>query len=68
MKEKATRAVIIFFITYFFLYPVGHFGLTAVTFLEVLPFTQVIVVFFAATGLDGAVTFGVAVGVGDVAA
>jgi hypothetical protein len=36
---------------YFFLYPEGHFGFTAVTFLVVLPLTQVIVVFFGATTL-----------------
>ena len=34
---------------YFFLYPEGHFGFTAVTFLVVLPLMQVIVVFFGAT-------------------
>jgi hypothetical protein len=34
-------------LAHFFLYPVGHFGLTAVTFLVALPFTQVIVDFFA---------------------
>ena len=40
--------------TYFFLYPVGQIGLIAVTFLEVLPFVQVIVVFFiGATALEG---------------
>ena len=32
---------------YFFLYPLGQAGLVAVTFLVVLPFTQVMVVFFA---------------------
>jgi hypothetical protein len=31
---------------YFFLYPAGHFGLTAVTLLVTLPLMQVIVVFF----------------------
>ena len=35
-------------ISHFFLYPFGHFGLTAVTFLDCLPLTQVIVVFFFA--------------------
>jgi hypothetical protein len=30
---------------YFFLYPAGHLGFTPVTFLEVLPLLQVIVVF-----------------------
>ena len=29
-------------LVYFFLYPLGHLGFTAVTFLVVLPFTQVI--------------------------
>jgi hypothetical protein len=43
---------------HFFLNPIGHTGLTAVTFLEVFPFTQVIVVFFATAGL--AVGVGVA--------
>jgi hypothetical protein len=33
---------------YFFLYPLGHLGFTAVTFLVVFPLTQVMVVFFAA--------------------
>ncbi|CAB4338666.1 unannotated protein [freshwater metagenome] len=36
-------------IYYFFLYPVGHLGLTAVTFLISLPFTHLIVVFGAGT-------------------
>ena len=31
---------------YFFLYPTGHFGFMAVTFLVVLPLTQVMVVTF----------------------
>ena len=35
--------------SYFFLYPEEHLGFTAVTFLLVLPLTQVIVVFFGAT-------------------
>ena len=35
---------------HFFLYPVGHFGFTAVTFFAVFPFTQVIVVFFGGVG------------------
>jgi hypothetical protein len=34
---------------YFFLYPAGHFGLIAVTFLVVLPLMQEIVVFFETT-------------------
>ena len=49
-KENATRAVSIFFMTYLFLYPVGHLGFTAVTFFVVLPLMQVIEVFFAAAG------------------
>jgi hypothetical protein len=53
---------------YFFLYPDGHFGFTAVTFLVVLPLTQVIEVFLAATGLADAVGVGVADGVGTAAA
>ena len=32
--------------SYFFLYPAGHLGFTAVTFLVTLPFIQVIVVFW----------------------
>jgi uncharacterized membrane protein len=35
--------------SYFFLKPVGHLGGVPVTFLVVLPFTQVIVDFFGAT-------------------
>jgi hypothetical protein len=35
---------------FFFVYPVGHFGFTAVTFFEVLPLTQVIDVFFKTPG------------------
>jgi hypothetical protein len=35
---------------YFFLYPIGHFGLIAVTFLVVLPFAHVIEVFFKLIG------------------
>jgi hypothetical protein len=46
------------------LYPVGHFGFTAVTFLLVFPLTQVIEVFFAAAGLAVADGVGVAEGVG----
>ena len=34
---------------YFFLYPAGHTGLTAVTFLVTVPFTQVIVRFAGGT-------------------
>jgi hypothetical protein len=37
---------------YFFLYPAGHFGFIAVTFLVILPFTQEIVLFFKITA-DG---------------
>jgi hypothetical protein len=33
---------------YFFLYPAGHFGFTAVTFFIVLPLRQVIVIFLGA--------------------
>jgi hypothetical protein len=36
---------------YFFLYPAGHFGLTALTFFTNLPFTHVMAIFFAITGL-----------------
>ena len=41
-------------------YPVGHFGFTAIIFLDVLPFTQVIDVFLAAAGFatDEGVGFG----------
>ena len=39
---------------YFFLYPAGQTGLTAVTFLINLPLTQVIVIFFAAAALAAA--------------
>jgi len=43
---------------YFFLYPVGHLGFTAVTFLLVLPLTQVIELFFTAAGFAGALAVG----------
>jgi hypothetical protein len=47
-------------LTHFFLYPVGHFGFTDMTFLLNLPLTQVIVVFFAIkTGAVEALGFGV---------
>jgi len=46
--------------SYFFLYPVGHFGFTPVTFFVSFPLTQVIVDFFAAAITDG--FFGVGVG------
>jgi hypothetical protein len=36
---------------YFFLYPAGHLGETDVTFLVVLPFTHVIVIFLTGTVL-----------------
>jgi hypothetical protein len=39
---------------YFFLYPAGHFGFTAVTFLLSLPLTQTIVVFLSAAALAAA--------------
>jgi hypothetical protein len=35
-------------VSYFFLYPAGHFGFSAVTFLVSLPLKQVIVDFFVA--------------------
>ena len=38
---NAISAVSNFFISYFFLYPVGHLGFTAVTFFVALPLTQV---------------------------
>ena len=44
---------------YFFLYPVGHFGFTAVTFFVNFPFTQVIVVEGGDGATAGLVTFGV---------
>jgi hypothetical protein len=44
------------------LYPVGHFGFTAVTFLLVFPLTHVIEVFFAAAGLADALGDGVTAG------
>lgn len=50
--------------TYFFLYPAGHFGATAVTFFVTLPLMHVIVVFFAA-GFE--VGEGVGVALGDAA-
>jgi hypothetical protein len=42
---------------YFLVKPLGQTGFTAVTFLVLLPFTQVIVTFFATAGfgVDGAV-------------
>lgn len=48
-----------FFIVYaFFLYPVGHFGLIALTFLIVLPLTQVIETFEIATLVEAGVVDG----------
>jgi hypothetical protein len=44
------------------LYPVGHLGLTAVTFLVIFPLTQLIEVFFKAAGFDAAVGDGLAAG------
>jgi hypothetical protein len=45
MRQVSSKAIL----TYaFFLYPLGHLGFTAVTFLVVFPLTQVMVVFFAA--------------------
>jgi hypothetical protein len=46
---------------YLFLYPVGHFGLTAVTFLVILPLTQLIELFFTAAGFAGALATGIGV-------
>jgi hypothetical protein len=45
--EMIATSRISFFMSYFFLYPAGHLGPTAVTFLVNLPLTQLIVVFFA---------------------
>jgi hypothetical protein len=45
-------------LNYFFLYPVGHLGLTAVTFLFNFPFTQVIVDFLPATGVAAGIATG----------
>ena len=39
---------------YFFLYPAGHLGFTAVTFLVIFPLTQVMVVFLANAALSAA--------------
>ena len=49
---------------YFFLYPFGQVGFTAVTLLVNLPFTQVIVIFLAAGGLGVLVTAGTATSTG----
>jgi hypothetical protein len=45
------------------LYPIGQVGLTAVTFLAVLPLTQVMVVFTRALAAGWSVTAGVGVAV-----
>ena len=50
-------------LAHFFLKPTGHTGFTAVTFRTVLPFTQVIVVFFATVALGVGVGVGVGAGV-----
>ena len=50
---------------YLFLYPVGHFGLTPVTFLVILPFTQEIVLFFRVTTDGVGEGLGEMVGAGD---
>jgi hypothetical protein len=49
-------------VTHLFLNPAGHTGFTAVTFRTVLPFTQVMVVRFAAVALGVGVGVGVGVG------
>jgi hypothetical protein len=58
-------------VTHLFLYPVGQTGFTAVTFLTVLPLTQMMVLRFTtafsvgvAVGVGVAVTTGAGVGVG----
>jgi hypothetical protein len=61
LKELGTKNLHL--ILYFFLKPAGHFGFTAVTFLLVLPLTQVIVTAFA-TGLAEALGVGVGSGAG----
>jgi hypothetical protein len=49
--------------SYFFLYPVGHLGFTAVTFLVSLPFVQSIVILLGlATGTEVCVSFTLIVG------
>jgi hypothetical protein len=49
---------------YFFVYPLGHAGLVAVTFLVVLPLMQVIVFLAIGAGEVFLVTSGVACGAG----
>jgi len=51
LKELQTKTN-----SYFFLYPLGHFGFTAVTFLVNLPFRQVIVDFFLVAARAAALT------------
>jgi hypothetical protein len=46
---------------YLFLYPAGHLGFTSVTFFDVLPFTQVILVFLGAEAIAVVVAAGVGV-------
>jgi hypothetical protein len=46
-SPSANPEGLFFILNYFFLYPFGHTGFTAVTFLLILPLTQVIVDFFA---------------------
>ena len=50
---------------YFFLYPAGHFGFVAVTFLVILPLTQVIVDLRTETGDGDGVAACAGVGVGE---
>jgi hypothetical protein len=50
IRSVATRTLNFILKDYFFLYPAGHFGLTAVTFLVSLPLMHVIVFFTCATG------------------
>ena len=50
--------------SYLFLNPAGQVGLIAVTFLIVLPFKHVMVIFLAVTGLRVGVTTTTGVGVG----
>ncbi len=49
--------------THLFLNPAGHTGFTAVTFRTVLPFTHVMVIFFATVALGVGVGVGVGVSV-----
>ena len=57
---------------YFFLYPVGHFGFTAVTFFVILPLTHEIVDFFTTgeaveVGVGKMDILGDGLGLGDIA-